>query len=180
MMFVPPRDDAIMISKHDTLWANLFRQRPPLAEHTAQLWAVTPLFRDIPLREIRQLVGDMPPREYSRDEYVFHRGDQGAGAAIILSGRVQIRSGEVVLAELQAGDFFGEISLVLDVPRTADAIAVESSTQLMFFLRPELEEWMTRAPYFAGRLSTNLAYVLAQRLMQVNRSLEQHEGDTRA
>ena len=78
---------------------------------------------------------------------------------------------------LSDGDFFGEIALVLDVARTADAIATED-TELIFFLRPELDEWLARSPYFAGRLGANLAYVLAQRLLQANKALVQagHEG----
>ncbi|MDH5407851.1 MAG: cyclic nucleotide-binding domain-containing protein [Gammaproteobacteria bacterium] len=161
-----------MTKRASSLWSNLFRKRNPITDHIIDMWSTTPLFRDIPKREILQLVRDMPPRNYAPNEYIFHSGDQGAGAAIILSGKVHIRSGEVLLAELKEGDFFGEIALVLDVPRTADAIAVED-TELLFFLRPELEDWLSRSPYFAGRLGSNLAYVLAQRLIQANKSLEQ-------
>jgi len=155
----------------NSLWGNLFRKHNPLTEHITNLWAATPLFRDIPKREIRQLVRDMPPRRYGSDESIFKRGDQGAGAAVILKGKVEIRSGGVVLTELEEGDFFGEIALVLDVPRTADAIAVEE-TELIFFMRPELEEWLSRSPYFAGKLGTNLAYVLAQRLLSTNTAVQ--------
>ncbi|MDH5180350.1 MAG: cyclic nucleotide-binding domain-containing protein [Gammaproteobacteria bacterium] len=161
-----------MTKRSSSLWSNLFRKRNPVTEHIIEMWSTTPLFRDIPKREILQLVCDMPSRSYAENEYIFHAGDQGAGAAIILSGKVQIRSGDVLLAELTEGDFFGEIALVLDVPRTADAIAV-MDTELIFFLRPELEDWLSRSPYFAGRLGSNLAYVLAQRLIQANKALEQ-------
>jgi len=161
-----------MTKRASSLWSNLFRKRSPITDHIIDMWSTTPLFRDIPKREILQLVRDIPPRCYATNEYIFHSGDQGAGAAIILSGKVHIRSGDVLLAELNEGDFFGEIALVLDVPRTADAIAVED-TELIFFLRPELEDWLSRSPYFAGRLGSNLAYVLAQRLIQANKALEQ-------
>ena len=155
----------------------MFRKGNPLTEHVTELWSATPLFRDIPKREIMQLVRDMPPRQFNAGEHIFHNGDAGAGAAVIISGSVEIRSAGVLLAELHDGDFFGEIALVLDVPRTADAIAVED-TELIFFLRPELDEWLGRSPFFAGKLGANLAYVLAQRLLQANKALVQagHEG----
>lgn len=166
-----------MSKRASSLWSNLFRKGNPLTEHVTELWMATPLFRDIPKREIMQLVRDMPPRHFKADEHIFHSGDAGAGAAIIINGKVEIRSAGVLLAELSDGDFFGEIALVLDVPRTADAIAVEE-TELIFFLRPELDEWLARSPYFAGRLGANLAYVLAQRLLQANKALVHagHEG----
>ena len=166
-----------MSRKASSLWSNLFRKGNPLAEHVTELWSATPLFRDIPKREIMQLVRDMPPRRFKAGEYIFHSGDAGAGAAVIISGKVEIRSSGVLLAELGDGDFFGEIALVLDVPRTADAIAV-CDTELIFFLRPELDEWLARSPYYAGRLGANLAYVLAQRLLQANKALVNagHEG----
>lgn len=166
-----------MSKRASSLWSNLFRKGNPLTEHVTELWSATPLFRDIPRREILQLVRDMPPRHFQANEYIFHSGDAGAGAAVIISGKVEIRSAGVLLAELKDGDFFGEIALVLDVPRTADAVAVEE-TDLIFFLRPELDEWLARSPYFAGKLGANLAYVLAQRLLQANKALVTagHEG----
>ena len=166
-----------MSKRASSLWSNLFRKGNPLTEHVTELWSATPLFRDIPKREILQLVRDMPPRHFKAGEYIFHSGDAGAGAAVIINGKVEIRSAGVLLAELSDGDFFGEIALVLDVPRTADAIAV-LDTELIFFLRPELDEWLARSPYYAGRLGANLAYVLAQRLLQANKALVNagHEG----
>ncbi|MDH5446202.1 MAG: cyclic nucleotide-binding domain-containing protein [Gammaproteobacteria bacterium] len=166
-----------MSKRASSLWSNLFRKGNPLTEHVTELWSATPLFRDIPKREILQLVRDMPPRHFKAGEFIFNNGDAGAGAAVIINGKVEIRSAGVLLAELSDGDFFGEIALVLDVPRTADAIAVEE-TELIFFLRPELDEWLARSPYFAGKLGANLAYVLAQRLLQANKALVQagHES----
>jgi len=156
----------------NNLWGNLFHKSGNWQQQCASLWAATPLFEGIPQREIHALVADMIPRNYQTGEYIFHDGDQGAGAALIVDGEIDIRSGEVVLAHLGKGDFFGEIALVLDVPRTADAVAV-MDTQCIFFLQAELDAWLSRAPYYAGRLSKNLANVLAQRLTLANKALAQ-------
>ena len=157
-----------------SFWGNLFRRRDPWSKQVAQLWAETPLFKYIPKREIALLSRNMHARKYQPGEYIFHTGDQGAGAALLLSGEVEIRAGEVVLATLKEGDFFGEISLVLDERRTADAIAVKD-TELVFFLRPELERWMHKAPQHVARLSTNLAHILAKRLLHANQMLAERE-----
>lgn len=158
------------VMKKNSLWGNLFRKGDNWQQQCSRLWAQTPLFDGIAKREIERLVENMIPRAYQSGEFIFHDGDQGAGAALIVAGQIEIRSGEVVLARLGSGDFFGEIALVLDVPRTADAVAMEE-TQLLFFLQAELDEWLARAPYYAGRLSKNLANVLAQRLTSANKAL---------
>lgn len=164
-----------MESKLNTsLWGNLFKKADPWSKKVAALWSKTPLFNAIPLREIGLLSRNMHLRHYKVDEFVFHAGDQGAGAAILLSGKVEIRAGDVILVILEKGDFFGEISLVLDEKRTADAIVTEE-TELVFFLRPELEKWISRAPQHGARLGTNLAHILAKRLSHANSMLAQKD-----
>ncbi|MBU0730840.1 MAG: cyclic nucleotide-binding domain-containing protein [Proteobacteria bacterium] len=155
-----------------SLWGNLFKKSETWHEMVAALWAKTPLFRKIPQKEIIRLVKNMHPRHFKPGEVIFRTSDQGAGAAMVLSGKVEIRAGEVVLTTLGPGDFFGEVSLVLDERRTADAVAVEDS-ELAFFLRIDLEEWIDRVPRHGARLGTNLAHVLAHRLLHANRMLSQ-------
>lgn len=152
------------------LWSNLFGKHDPWEEMVAKLWAATPLFKGIHLKDIIKLARNMHPRLYQPQEIIFHAHDQGAGAALILSGKIEIRCQDVSLAVLEAGDFFGEVSLVLDEPRTADAIALEPS-KLAFFLRMDLEEWIAKAPHLGAKLSTNLAHTLAQRLLHANQML---------
>lgn len=160
--------------KKTSLWGNIFKRAAPWAKQVANLWSDTPLFTGIPHREIVLLTKNMHSRHYQPDEYIFHKGDQGAGAAILLSGEVEIRAGDVVLATLGEGDFFGEISLVLDEKRTADAVATEE-TELVFFLRPDFEKWIHRAPQHGARLGTNLAHILATRLSHANAMLAEKD-----
>ena len=158
------------IKQNNSLWGNFFKRTDPWAKRVAALWAETPLFNHIPKREISLLAKNMHSRHYKEGEYVFHSGDQGAGAALVLSGMVEIRAGDVVLITLTEGDFFGEISLVLDERRTADAVAI-GDTELVFFVRPEFEKWIRRAPQHGALLGTNLAHILAKRLSHANAML---------
>ena len=149
-------------------WHNWFRPRPGLIEEIAGLWAATALFRDIPAREVRKLASSMQPRIYRSGEAVFEKGDLGAGAVLILSGEVSIRAGEVELARLGRGDFFGEVALVSDERRTARALADAAETRLVFLMQAELEEWIDRSPRMGARFALNLASVLADRLRRTN------------
>lgn len=153
-----------------SLWSNLFRRTDPWHEQVADMWAATPLFQGIPKREILLLSDSMHSRKFQSQEAVFHCNDLGAGAAIILNGEIEIRAEDVVLAKLGPGDFFGEVSLVLDERRTADAVAVVES-ELAFFLRIDLDEWIARSPKHGAALSKNLAHTLAKRLQKSNQLL---------
>lgn len=127
----------------------------------------TPLFEKIPRRECRDLVKTMHPRHYSANEKIFTSGETGASAVLIRSGSVEIKANDKLLAELKAGDFFGEVALIVDEPRTADAIAVESS-EIIFFLRSDLEEWVKRSPKSGAQFMLNIATVTAARLRHTN------------
>ncbi|MFH1078668.1 MAG: YhjD/YihY/BrkB family envelope integrity protein [Pseudomonadota bacterium] len=66
---------------------------------------------------------------YPKEQYIFREGDPGREMYYILNGRVRLekRAGQVkkVLAELDPGAYFGEMSALIDAPRTASAIASE-------------------------------------------------------
>lgn len=162
-----------MKNKHP-LWTNLFRRQPERQELITKLWASTPLFEGIPHRAIRRLAKNMPPRYYQAGETIFKVDDRGAGVALIKSGRVQVTTGETVLAELEAGDFFGEVALVLDERRTANAIAAEAS-EIVFFLRNDLLEWIEQSPRLGSAFAINLSRVLAGRLRKANTLLSRGE-----
>ncbi len=157
------------MSRHP-LWQNFFRPRTDRLSLSVQLWRDTPLLAGISERKARQLVSDMHDRQYEAGEPVFRRDDVGAGVVMIRSGRVEIRAGERVLAELAPGDFFGEVALVSEEPRTADAVAT-APTELMFLMRSSLDEWVQRSPGEGACFMRNLAHVLAERLRRANQQL---------
>lgn len=152
------------------LWANIFRSKEDPVTEVCRLWSSTPLFKQIPQSYIRRLVKNMHPRFYKAGESIFTTGDIGAGAVLIKSGDINIMAGANVLASLSSGDFFGEVALVVDEPRTADAVAA-TDCELIFFLRPDLEEWIHSAPKQGAQLMANISRVLAGRLRHANEML---------
>ena len=149
------------------LWQNLFRPQTKMVTEVTSMWMKTPLFEKIPVRICRELVKVMHPRQYKKDEKIFNSGDIGTSVVLIRSGKVEIKAGDKLLAELQAGDFFGEVALIIDEPRTADAIATEDS-ELIFFLRSDLKEWTQRSPSNGAKFMLNISKVLAARLRHTN------------
>jgi len=65
---------------------------------------------------------------YEDGDFVFRQGDPGDSLFIVIEGSIEISQGadleKHVLATLHTGEFFGEMSLITDQPRMADAIAV--------------------------------------------------------
>ena len=156
-----------MESTKHPLWQNLFRSQGDRLTEVTKMWMDTPLFENISEHKCRELVNTMHPREYQTGEKVFNSGDIGTSVVLIRKGGIEIKAGEKLLAELQAGDFFGEVALVIDEPRTADAITCEES-ELIFFLRSDLEEWIQRSPRDGAQFMLNIAKVLAARLRHTN------------
>ncbi|VAW60250.1 hypothetical protein MNBD_GAMMA08-741 [hydrothermal vent metagenome] len=155
-----------MNSQHP-LWQNLFNHKDDRTSQVTDMWMATPLFEKISKRECRDLVKTMHPRFYKKGEMVFNSGDIGASIVLIRNGAIEIKATDKLLAELVAGDFFGEVALIIDEPRTADAIASEDS-ELIFFLRSDLEEWVKRSPKSGAQFMLNIATVLAARLRHTN------------
>lgn len=158
------------MSARDPLWHNFFRKQPEITSRITDLWLATPLFNKITRKHCQTLVPDMHHRHYQPDEIIFKQGDAGIGAVLILSGEVKILSGETLLATLKEGDFFGEVALIIDEPRTASAIAA-GDTEVVFFLRQNLDELNNRYPKDGAKLMKNLAKILATRLRLHNEEL---------
>lgn len=75
-------------------------------------------------------------REFRSGDTIFRQGDAGRHMYVVRSGKVEFRQraedGEaVVLRRIGTGELFGEIALIEDVPRTADAVAVEDGTRVV-------------------------------------------------
>ena len=156
-----------MSNTRHPFWHNLFHKKGDRIREVTELWLGTPLFENISYNRCRELVVNMHPRSYKTGEKIFNAGDIGESVVLIRHGRVEIRAGEKILAELAVGDFFGEIALVIDEPRTAQASALEES-ELVFFLRSDLEAWIQRSPPDGAQFMLNISRVLAARLKHTN------------
>ena len=109
------------------------------------------------------------PRSFRAGEIIFSAGDPGDGFYTIEAGRVQILATfggtePRVLATISDGDFFGEMAVLDDAPRSATAKA-ETDTRATFLGREELLVLLESRP----RLALNLIREFSSRMRNLNR-----------
>ena len=114
-------------------------------------------------------------RSFRKSEVIFKEGSAGAEMYLIHSGRVLLSLGrgkdeEAELAVLSPGEFFGEMALVDDSPRSATAAALEENTQLIALDKSRFLYMVQQQPQFA----LSVMHTLCQRLRVVDRRL--HSG----
>ena len=107
-------------------------------------------------------------RKFSAGEIIFSAGDAGNGFYVIETGRVQLSAvvGNAetrVLAVCGPGDFFGEMAILDDAPRSATAKAAEV-TEAIFLSREELLKLLETRP----RLALNLVREFSNRMRTLN------------
>lgn len=87
------------------------------------------LFSGLGPDELASLLQLTDTREFGAGERIVSVGEQGHCMYVLLNGRAKVTVGsegeEILLAHIEGGDFFGEVSLVDDGPRSANVTAVE-------------------------------------------------------
>lgn len=124
-------------------------------------------------KELRLLAAFSTEELYNQDELIFREGSRGDKLYIILDGKVRITKnipgvGEEALAILGKGDFFGEMALVDNEPRSADARAHVNGTTVLTISRAVLNEILSVDVESAHQFLIILCRILTQRLREIN------------
>ena len=90
-----------------------------------------PLFASFPEEQLRTLVSVVTRRSAPRGSTIMATGDQIDSLYIVISGRLKVMMGdaegkEVILSLIGPGEFFGEMGLIDDSPRSASVVTIEA------------------------------------------------------
>ena len=159
----------------NALWPNLFRNWNRTESETVYTLRQVPIYKDFSKKEFTELEKLVHHRTYASGDFVFKNRAPGEGMYIIMKGTIKItigtRSGdEKVLAELKEGDFFGELALFDNEPRSANALATTDS-KLIGFFTADLLSLQDRNPQMTNKIQMNLGSMLGERLRSTNHLL---------
>ncbi len=161
--------------RESILWYNFFRKKSEEDSSLESLLSRVPIFSRLTVRELRRLAGIVHRREYAANEFIFSQGDPGLGMYVVEDGQVEITIAEPdgqskTLIVLKPGDFFGELSLLDESPRSASAVAKVYSRIIGFF-RPDLIDLLNRSPKSGTKILFKLGEVIGTRLRITNEQL---------
>lgn len=158
----------------DTMWGNIFRKKEKDDKNIYTVLKKIPIFQDLNKKELKAIERILHHRQYKAEEIIFNEGDPGAGMYIIESGRVNISLGKEakLLAVLADGEFFGDIALLSETPRTATATATVASNMLGFF-QSDLFGLLETDPRMGNKILHRLAQMIADRLRFSNMENQQ-------
>ncbi|MES2317071.1 MAG: cyclic nucleotide-binding domain-containing protein [Pseudomonadota bacterium] len=143
-----------------------FLRPPPLSPRQLRL-KQSLLFNTLTPLELQILDGLMHERRFLCDEIVFDQGEEGQALYLISSGRVVISQAKdsafKVVAELGPGEVFGDLALLDDSPRNAQARALENCECAVFF-RADFLALMETDAVIGYKISLALARLIGQRL----------------
>ena len=93
----------------------------------------------------------MVERQLSKNEVIFRQGDWGDEFYQVLEGRVRItydlgNENDLLLTDLGAGAFFGEMGIIENCPRSASAVAMEDGTRIQVISQEETAEYLEKDP----------------------------------
>jgi len=102
-----------------------------------QILKTVPLFSSLSDEQLRLLQPCLQQRSYPSNSFILRAGEETEGLYIILSGRVKVlipdeQGREVILAVMGPSEFFGEMGLLDDQPRSASVETLEACEMLRF------------------------------------------------
>ncbi len=130
------------------------------------------LFEGIEETGVRDLAMIAREESYRLGDVIFNEGDRGSALYLILEGQVRISRevsgmGEEALAVLGPGDAFGEMALIDEFPRSADA-RVHERCRLLVIDKDALEDLLFLNRDLAYEILWNFVKILSSRLRETN------------
>ncbi len=127
-----------------------------------------PLFRGLEKEELKAIANSSKEMTFQAGDMIVKEGDAGLGFYLITEGKAVVKRKGKTLARLARGNFFGEMSLLDDQPRSADVVA-EESTKCRVLLRWNFWSVVSKNQ----KIPRALLKEMARRLRETNKALSE-------
>jgi Tfp pilus assembly protein PilZ len=136
-----------------------------------------PLFKDFDDMELDEIARIALKEKFRAGDIIFNEGDQGDKLYMILKGSVDVMkkvsdNESQTLVTLKAGDFFGEMSLVDNAPRSA-GIRAKDDLALLSISKQDIEFLMDASSSISSKIHHFFVGTLVKRLRETNEKIKQ-------
>ena len=133
------------------------------------------LFENLSEPELEKILKICVKQTFLKDAVIFKEGDAGDRCYIITSGAVRISKfipniGEEALAVFRVGDYFGEMALVDNFPRSAHAI-VNEDADVFAINKTDLDKVLISDHELGYKLLWTFTKTLSRRLRETNEKM---------
>src|SRR5918994_7226313 len=109
------------------------------------------LFSDLSRPELEAVAHTFDEEWFSEGQRVLRQGFSGTGFYVIIEGDAAVLIDGEERAKLARGDFFGELSILLDEAPVADVVA-RTPFRCLLLPRSQLSEWLVSSPWVVYRM----------------------------
>ncbi|MFH1715248.1 MAG: cyclic nucleotide-binding domain-containing protein [Elusimicrobiota bacterium] len=141
-----------------------------------------PIFSRLEDFEMRKVYNIMFQKTYPANDLIFEEGKIGKALFFILSGNISILkkrtdNKEKEIAKLHAGDFFGEMALLEELPRSA-SVKTNEPTKVYLIYKSNFDELISSNPKIGIKIILNIVKILSSRLRNTSASItSETKGD---
>ena len=133
------------------------------------------LFGNLSESELEKILKICVKQSFAKDAVIFKEGEPGDRCYIITAGAVRISKyipniGEEALAVLKPGDYFGEMALIDNFPRSANAIT-NDDVDVFAINKTELDRILIADRELGYKLLWTFTQTLSKRLRETNEKL---------
>jgi serine/threonine protein phosphatase PrpC/CRP-like cAMP-binding protein len=129
-----------------------------------------PFFRHLEPRELLRVQAMARPRVFQDSELVVAEGTPGDSIFVVLKGHAKVQKGEAEIARLEAGAFFGEMSLVEKAPRSATVLS-DGPSRMLEIARHDFFKILREEKEIGVKLLWNFVTELSKRLRATSQNL---------
>ena len=110
------------------------------------------LFADLSQPELEAVAHSSEEEVFGEGQRILREGLTGSGLYVVLEGEVIVKRGDLELARLGRGEFFGEISVLLDTTPMADVVAASPQVRCLLVPAPDVESFLLERPQVLYRM----------------------------